>query len=249
MCFSIQCRNLDDEAPIYMHDWTTTSTGLFVYNNFMRGYVGNHSAGGADGAPVHCLYFDAATGNVTATKNVCGSPGTAAVNSVPPMLVAMFCGKNNIINDNIFDLSQNSYVLLYVYGVCNPPPSVSAMTGNTFENNIIISNYAGALTEIFLATGVNYQYGGTPPGYPTIANNMYYNYGGGAVGTTSCCGGPGDASPITGTDPSFNTGNSLYQLNPGSPALGSPMNFPSIPGAYGPQGYVIPAPSSAPVSY
>ena len=245
-------QNTDDMAPIYMHDWSGLSTGIVVTNNFMRGWPGNHHATGVDGAPVRCLYFDAATENVTATKNICANPGTNADNSVSngsPSMIGYFCGQNNIFNDNIFDLGTNSFVFILETGNCGPPPSIPAETGDQFEHNIIISNYAGALTSTAAGCGNTGYIWGVPSAYPTITTNLYYNYGGGAVGTTGSCASIGDASPITGHDPGFNTANNLYQLNSGAYALGAPLNFPAIPGGYGPSGYVIPAPSSAPVSY
>jgi len=101
---------------------------------------------------------------------------------------------------------------------------------------VIVSSYAGATqTTLSGISGEEYIQG---PGYPTsmgvIANNVYFNYGGGAETTTGNI--VSDSNPII-ENPQLS--GPAYTMAAGSPVFSS-INFAPIVGGWGPPGFVIP---------
>lgn len=79
--------------------------------------------------------------------------------------------------------------------------SAAAMSGNKFQNNIIISGGAGGGYKVL---------SGSPINAPTITNNAYHNYAGGAINSG---GDYSDANPVS-EDPELLCWT--YNIAPGS---------------------------------
>ena len=240
-------QNENDDGCVYMEDLEATSSGWVVSNNFCRDW---HGQAGGDGQGSHCIYLDASTSNGLIDNNICGSPGNSAIAGTS--FFELGCGFNNTFRNNILDLGTVSYVFVmqYVTGGGAPNNPCTSMTGNVLTGNIIISNYAGGMTNNWDGQGSkSYIEAGPPPTPLAISHNMYYNYGGGTPNTTGVQSS--DTSPVI-ADPSFAAGT-LYALKGGSPAynaIGSGgIGFTAIPGGWGPPGFVMPTSSTAPVSY
>lgn len=203
-----------------------------IENNFIRDY-GNLSveSGGQD----HAIYLDQGCNGFIVRGNVMGPPD-AAKSAIGTAMITN--GYNNQFTGNIIDLGATGEVVAGFWFQSAP-----SQVNNVFSGNIVIGNYSGA-TASGPSTSVSgdftyvVSHDSTASHY-SIANNLYFNYGGGqanGVGNVAS-----DSSPITGTNPLFNTANDLYQLQSGSPAFNSPLDFPPIVGGWGPPGFVIPA--------
>jgi hypothetical protein len=146
----------DSGAIYFVNQNTPLATNITVTNNFVRD--GNTSATLGSGLGSG-IYLDDCVSNVTATGNiVTGNNGSNTIH--------IHGGNNNVFTGNIVDLVTNAQNTLRTQttsvGQCS-----KAMTGNEFENNVVISGGGGA--------GYNLA------GAPTITNNDYYNYAGSAI--------------------------------------------------------------------
>jgi hypothetical protein len=160
-----------------------------------------------------------------------GSGGYSAVASF-----LVHGGDNNVISGNIVDLGTGSHngTVIWYYG---GNPTDPGMNGDTFTNNIVISNFTGGLNETFFGRDVAYNEAtNDPAGHAyTIHNNAYWNYApGGSVfsngNTTSDSGPIHEDAQLSGP---------TYTIAGGSPVFNSPMNFQPIVGGWGPPGFTI----------
>jgi len=238
-------QGIGDGGAIYVQDLNFNSTGITISNNFIRDYqadpaLRNSTVPARDVA----IYLDEGACNVTVTGNIIAATANAISDPGPlnPSTMAFYSssGHNNLWSGNIVDLGTAGVIQDFDYEFFSGS-GAPAMTDNTFTGNIFIGNWSGAQRGYGSGSGPT-GFGGGGPVNPTVAHNMYYNYGGGSLSTT----GPlfRDVSPITGSNPLIS--GATYKIGGGSPAVDSPVDFPSIAGDWGPPGYVIPATGTPP---
>lgn len=209
----------DDSGGIY---WIDSGHGahtvnVTIINNFVRDW------GGQKG-----IYLDEGSSNVTVTGNVIAPPSARHL----PASAAIFynSGSNNHVSGNIIDVGptgQGLAAIFLQYTNDNDP-----MTGNTFEDNTWIANFAGNQnTAEFGISGFTYIFAsaGGPMGAPVIRNNTCHNYGGGEERTDG--NAFSDSSPIHSTP---NLSGWTYTTPPS--------------GGWGPPGYQIPQTGTPPSS-
>jgi hypothetical protein len=220
----------NDGGAIYVDMRYTNVNGghVTISNNFVEDFGGSavNSAVG--------IYLDDDSSNVTVSGNIIG-PG--AVGTASPIATIVNGGIGNVFTDNIVDLGHSGNGL--VAGWTEPGGGGSVpfnwTAPNVFQDNVVISDYAGP-TQTYLSgiTGQEYVQG---PGYPTafgvVADNVYFNYGGGAATTTGNI--VSDSAPIF-ENPQLS--GATYTVAAGSP-ISSSINFSPIVGGWGPQGFVI----------
>lgn len=208
------CTNARDGAAIYTIDRARTCTGILIQNNYIRDY-------GIYASYLRAVYLDDMASNVTVTGNI------FAGNGRQPALING--GSNNVFTGNIIDLGAIGKQNALNYADAGRGTTV-AMTGNKFNNNIILSSYpVDSAGGAFLKSG-------TRPD-PEIINNFYFNYSTGIVNTGGLSYLLYDKFP-QGRNP--NISGWEYTIAAGSPVYNSPVSFPPIVGGWGPTGYSIP---------
>jgi putative cofactor-binding repeat protein len=229
-------QQMNDGGAIYIDMRNTNVNGghITIANNFVRDY------GGPGITNATGIYLDDDTSNAAITGNVIGpgAPGTGS-----PTATIINGGCCNTFSGNIMDLGLGANGLVAGWSA---PGGGGALyfnwtSPNIVQGNVIISNYTGSTqTSLSGIDGQEYVQG---PGYPTsmgtVMNNVYFNYGGGAVTTTGNI--VSDSNPIH-VDPQIS--GYLYAIAQGSPVYNSPVNFPPIKGGWGPPGFAIPSSSN-----
>jgi parallel beta helix pectate lyase-like protein len=211
-----------DCGAIYTWDESHASTNILVTNNYVRDVnVSSNGEGDYGGCCATGIYVDDGMSNVTVSGNV--------VTGIKSQCFVIHGGNNNTYTDNLCDLDDSMYqrIMTYQWDSLMLP-----MTGNSIENNIIVSSSTGA--------GTGYSDNGTPTA-PTIKNNAYFNY----VGTTI------DSSGSNGSDanPTYeNPGISCWDptISATSPVYDSPVSFTKLVGGWGPPGFVLPQTGTPP---
>jgi len=229
--------SVSDAGGVYVNDYLATSTNILIDHNYIVDYQGITVALG------HGIYMDQALSNTTVTNNVIrertiGADSTSALFND--------CGINNTISNNLIDLGTSGAVsimgwLKFATGTC------TAMTGTTFNKNIIVMAFTGNQHTVMFSNGFSYQFGGSIPNFPTISNNMYFNYAGGQARTDG--NGASDGSPVTGSNPLLAdnyrlctaSGAPVAGCTVASQALSAPLNFTQLAGGWGPPSFSIPA--------
>jgi hypothetical protein len=153
-------------------------------------------------------------------------------------------GSGNVYTNNICDLRGG--------GGSTTPPAILVqqqtaasgtwpMTGNEWENNIIVCSTSGA------NCGGGYKVNPTIPAGATVADNAYYNYGGGAsVNHSAGPGGNPDSNPTyenpqVQTCPSNGANSWAYLMQSGSPVIFLAQSSAwGQAGYWGPQGWTLP---------
>ena len=224
-------QGMTDGGAIYVNDHSGYhGSSLSITNNYVADY-GSASSSRAAG-----IYLDDSASYWTVSGNVIGPPNPASPNSSQSCYaVEVNNGIDNTITNNIIDLGStgNVYDVLWYYGD-NPTTSLTgpSQSGETFANNIVISNFSGSDSPREDGTYAFYENSGSASGY-TIDNNVYYNYGGGQMltnGPVASDANPTTANPLlTGWD---------YVVSTSSPAMA--LGFKTIAGGWGPAGFVIP---------
>jgi hypothetical protein len=211
-----------DCGAIYTWDETHASTNILVANNYVRDVnVSSNGKGDYDGCCATGIYVDDGMSNVTVSGNV--------VTGIKSQCFVIHGGNNNTYTDNLCDLDDSSYerIMTYQWDSLMLP-----MTGNSIENNIIVSSST--------TPGTGYSDNGTPTP-PTIKNNAYFNY----VGSTI------DSSGSNGSDanPTYeNPGISCWDpsISSSSPVYNSPVSFTKLVGGWGPPGFILPQTGTPP---
>lgn len=211
------CITARDGAAIYTNDRTILSDSIFIENNFIRDY-------GQFDNFVRAVYLDDHTSNTTVRGNIMAGTGRQ------PILV--HGGFNNNITGNILDLGSTGKMAVLNYAI----RGTATMTGNRFEKNIIISQYA-----IDSAGGAYLKTGDVVP--PVIQHNLYYNYSTGIANTGGYHYEMKDSFPVQG-DPGLS--GWTYILSPTGFATQAPVNFQDPDRNWGPPGYSIPNTGTSP---
>lgn len=231
-------QRMSDGGGVYigMHGGSQTSH-VTVRHNFVRDY----GASGVTGAVG--IYLDDNASNVTVTGNVVGPPkeGSVGTGNLGAGAFEVHNGNNNVISGNIVDLGDSGRVIsvLWYHG---GEPVEFGMAGNTFTGNIILSDYPGRQHVNFGGVSENSYFQNLGPASNfKIADNLYFNRGGGIVNTH----GPiaSDTNPVF-ADPRIS--GWTYAVGARSPAFASPVNFVGIAGGWGPPGFVIPRDGTKP---
>ena len=215
-----------DGGAIYLiHHANYTASSVTITNNFVRDY------GTAKVNNAHGIYLDEGTNHVVVRGNIVGA-ATVGSGSATGCLIAD--GHDNRFEGNICDVGTTGIAWA---GMWWYPGDEEFLPGNNaYTGNVVVSQFAGnQKTSDFGVSGPSFVQIASPAKDPTIAGNMFHNYGGGQVRTDGNV--VSDSSPIL--DDPLCSGN-LYALAPGSPAFAPPMNFVPIAGQWGPPGFVIP---------
>jgi hypothetical protein len=211
------------------------STSLAITHNFVRDYGDpsrNLSANDNDNA--RGIYLDDGASNFVVSGNIVTGGGTQAF--------LVHSGMNNTIEGNIVDVGSTGTIAVMLYS--GSELGTSPMTGNVFENNIILSGYAGQDKACWSGkAGLcgSYVSAASPPAPPTIAGNVYWNFAGGTPDTSG--NGVGDNGPRV---ESPQISGWTYNVATASPVFQPPVRFLPIVGNWGPPGYVIPPTGTAP---
>jgi hypothetical protein len=206
--------NDHDMGAIYAYDPNNQSTGLQITNNLVFGNLGTDPTTDL----IRAFFLDQAVSGAVVTGNICNECGEWAIQYLD--------GANNIVTNNIFDLSSDTMLGFYqLQGITQCPsrsPCVTNMAGNTFTNNIVYSN--SEFPETF------WNEYGSPPTPLADTTNLYYLESGGEIPN----GQPiVDANPQYGNPEFTDPGNNDYTISPSSPAY-SLINWQTLPTDQGP---------------
>lgn len=237
-CIAQTSASFSDCGAIQIENAGTNASGgaMSLVNNYIRDVFTAGAGALADGG--YGVYSDSAwdltiVGNVvTGVKGVC-----------------FFQKGTNILieNGNICDLAGGASGTAIIR-VQTPGANGGAGTGNLFEHNIVVGSISGAA-----GGGWETDAGAEP--FPTIQNNMYYNYIGSSVTNTctqSVCGpgAVGDQAPVL-SNPLLHCWGAILAAT--SPAFSPPTSVPGqgstwdTPGFWGPTGFTVPHTGTAPV--
>jgi hypothetical protein len=211
-------QSISDGGAIYVQDAMLSSANISITHNYIYNFQGPANDQGRG------IYLDQSASNVTITDNIIragewGAEGAAAV--------LLSGGNNNVVSNNIIDLGCNSRTITAVFLMLRSGPN-TAMDGNSFERNLILSNFKGAQNTFFFnQDGYSYYCGGDVPA-PKLANNAYFNAAGGEEGTDGNC--LSDAAPVH-VNPQVSP--LQYQLAKGSELLKAPVKFHPIRAGWG----------------
>src|ERR1019366_3633420 len=225
------CSRNSDEGVIYLQDdyYPPASTNITVKNNFIRDY-------GSASRFTKGIYLEDGLSNATVTQNIVAGAGQWAVQ--------LHGGVNVTITGNLFDIGGlgDQRVLFYQCSIgdfsstcpaAGTPGGLTTMPGNSFTSNIMV-NTGSSAAKAFATDLVSVDQ------LPTIQHNVYYNYSGGA---------PNDTGDMTDSNPIYKDPQCpgwTYTIASGGPVFSSPVNFPGIPGGWGPPGYKIPQTGTGP---
>jgi hypothetical protein len=209
------CTANADCGALYVQDTKAIATSLQFTNNYI--HDGNTFAGLGSGYGC-ALYADDCTSNVTESGNVI--TGRNGANTI-----MVHGGSNNHQTGNLTDLATfGQHVATFqTSGVSGC--SSATMSGNEYENNIVIGAGGGGGFALL---------SGSPKNTPVIKNNDYYSYGSAAISSGS--GAYADSSPV---DVKPQVSGWSYDIASGSPVLSAPVSFPPLVGGWGPPGYVL----------
>jgi hypothetical protein len=221
-----------------MHSGFIATAGTVVIKN---NYIAD--GGSSSATRVAGIYLDDYSNHVFLISNVVAPPNPASprgdAGGQADYCIEQHNGSYNIAEYNICDLgtTADEDAVLWFFDN-NPPIGVSKQTGEVFTNNIVIMNFRGSLNlgGAICNAKIYCQNSGAPGDY-TIKNNNYFNYGDGRVDTT----GPvaDDTNPII-QNPKLTCTDGVYSIDPESPALHSPMNFPKSRDSWGFPGFSLP---------
>lgn len=201
----------------------SVSTNLRIEDNLVRDVnVSSAGAGDFTSCCAQGIYLDYGTSNVSVTGNV--------VTGIMSACFQINGGIDNVITGNVCDLGAAAGTQIVAY----QNHSVTAMTGNVFQGNVVVAASA--------AGGGGFV-GNTPPNPMTVAHNAYFNYAGSSVSSASTGGAGADSSP-TYVDPQVSCW--APGMAAGSPVRAAPVSFPGITGGWGPPGYALPMTGTAP---
>ena len=209
-----------------MHHNNYVASELTVTDNFVFGY------GTATVNNAHGVYLDEGTNHVTVRGNIVGPPTPGSASSAGCLIAD---GYDNHFTGNICDVGPSGAVWAGVWWY----PGTEGFTpgANTYTGNLVLSHFAGnQMTSAFGVTGPSFVEINSPANDPSIASNLFYNYGGGQ--SRSDGNHAGDTSPVL-ADPQCS--GPLYALAPGSPAFSAPVSFSPIAAGWGPPGFGAPA--------
>ena len=218
-------QNGGDCGAIYL--WSqhpSVSTNMLVENNYVRD-VNPASMGAGDygSCCAQGIYLDDGMNNATVRGNV--------VTGTKSACFQIHGGQDNVIQGNVCDLGASGKEAIVVY----QNDMLTQMTGNVFEDNVVVAGSAGAGTGFLGAS--------SPPNPMTIKNNAYFNYVGTTVSSASTSGAGSDANP-TYVDPVLSCW--APTLAGTSPVKAAPVSFPGITGGWGWPGFAIPQTGTAP---
>jgi len=215
------CTSLSDCGAIYVIDTAATATGVKIKNNYIEdgAVIGGLNSGSA-------IYLDDCMSNVTISGNVV--TGNSGGNTTH-----IHGGNNNVFSGNLIDLSTRGQKTIGYQTSAGTGCVAGTMSGNHFQNNIVISGGGG--------TGYQ-KISGSPVNPLLVANNAYRAYTGAAISTT---GDYTDSNPVL-EDPMLTCW--AYKIAAGSPVFNSPVSCVGLPPTWGPPGFVIPQTGTVPSS-
>ena len=228
------CQQVSDCGALYvsMHGgYQGSDGGLKLTNNIVRDY-GTASTGDTAG-----IYMDDTLNHAWVKGNIVGPPGDVPSSGKAwAFAIENNSGAANKVSGNIIDLGSSARVFTEIWFSMHEPVNMGLLN-ETFTGNVVLSKFAGGLLTNMSGSFVGFAFAQSsdPLGDSfTIQNNDYWNYGGSVFsnGTVQSDIAPQHVDPqISGY---------LYTIAPGSPILGTPVNFPPIAGSWGPPGFTVP---------
>jgi hypothetical protein len=200
------CTQIRDCGALYSQDLPQTATNQSMTNNYVLDGCTFSGCAPGTGGWGSAVYLDDCASNWTISGNV--FTGNNGSNNL-----MIHGGHNNVWSDNLIDVAATGNEVIRFQS-----SSCATVTGNAFQNNLIISNGAGG--------GYN-STGGTV----TVQNDAYWNYGSGSLSSS------GDSSPLV-ENPLMACGT--YTVGAGSSVLNAPVSFIALPTSWGPPGFTIP---------
>jgi len=183
-----------DGGAIAMDNRPHLNVGIVVNNNV----IGNF---GHPGHQAKAIYLDDLSSYVTITNNIIYGTGVDALQ--------IHGGDNNTVQNNIFDITDASKVLLYqTTGVTQP--SGDNMTNNVFTENIIYSS-AAPPADIWTVSITS------PLVPPTYTHNLYWSTSGTQF-TPRTYSSP-DTNPTINSPGFVNAASNNYNFSSGAPAI------------------------------
>jgi hypothetical protein len=217
--------------------YTQNTSGVTWRYNYIRDYK-SYTPTQSVAGDIWPIYFDNNSNNVTCQFNiVAGAPtDTSAVAATTFVQYGVGTGSNQNVAFNIFDMGNVPHI---------PFEQNSTGTGNVFASNAIISKFADGPSYAFTGVPV-FNFSNASPAM-TVGPNLFFNYGGGLIYTTSHNNAPAynDSSPQN-VDPQLSGSLWSYMPAPASPLFSAPLNWPALPadwgqpGFWGPPGFTIP---------
>jgi hypothetical protein len=219
------CEQVKPCGALTVDDSKAVATNIQLTNNYI--HDGNTLAppGSSEGSAL--LAADCVS-NVTASGNV--FTGRNGANTIQVQ-----GGSNVHLIGNLTDLTSYQANIAGFQAWTASGCASGQMIGNEYENSIIIGEGGGGGYTLL---------GGTPVNSPTIKNNDYYAYDGGAA-IGSGTGAYGDSDPVS-EDPRIS--GWAYGIASSSPVFKPPVSFMALVGGWGPPGYVLPETGTPPSS-
>jgi hypothetical protein len=219
-------QNGGDCGAIYLWSQVTTvSSNIKVVNNYVRDVnLSSHGAGDFGQCCAIGVYLDDGVNNVAVTGNL--------VTGTTSACFQIHGGQNNSIKGNLCDIGASGTEAIVTY----QNDMLTQMTGNVFENNVVVAGSSGAGNGFWGVSG--------PPNPMTIANNAYFNYVGTAVNSMATGDNAGSDSNPTYVDPGVSCWAPSMAAN--SPVRAAPVSFPGIAGGWGPPGFAMPKTGTPP---
>jgi hypothetical protein len=225
------CHIGGDCGAIYITDSShTTSTGVVIAWNYIRGINLTHAQPGSGNNVGFGIYLD---GPTTSGKTVHGNVVTGAIGFPSPSggggqsCFFIHTGSNDTFAGNICDLGPNTFMENF---------NAAGGTSNAINTSIFVANQAQTA-----GTGWNGVSGGCSP-----SNNAYYNYNTsfGISNSSNACGSDPSPHALSSPGPMLRCYGAM--IGPTSPVFAAPISFPALPsgwdtaGFWGPPGWTVP---------
>jgi hypothetical protein len=262
------CQQITDCGAIYHQDEWQGGSGITIANNFIRDYscIANTVAPANPAFSVG-IYFDSGSAGAVISGNIIGASDFTCIlaqagGTGTPTAFFEAGPRFNKFVGNIIDLGTTGREINDIVSEFHGFGGNKRFTSTMISQNIYIGKWSGvqnsswrnfidATTLLAHAVSPNTKY--LPAdAWPTVTNNLYFNYGAGSLQTAGAVCPPAsatcsvsDSAPVT-TDPAFVADQCTYQLTIGGAAFTSALAFPGIPSAWGPPGYKIPCSGSSP---
>lgn len=230
-----------DTGAIYsdMHFAGTAGGKVTISNNYVSAWAGTPGN-------QHAIYLDDSASNETVVGNVIAPPqGVVSGNKGGTSAIFLHNGESDTIKNNIIDVGNSGFVPAVSWGFDGTSAN-QAMTGNLFQNNILISAYTGtqSITQGQTSGAFTYVQNASTgktflSSWLTISGDAYHNYSTGTINTSGNVVSDSSPNLYNSTQIGVSCPNGNYTIVSGSTVTGAPVNFPQIKGGWGPPGFVV----------
>jgi hypothetical protein len=199
-----------DGGGIYLQDQPHLSAGIVVNNNV----VGSHDSS-ANSNSGKGIYLDDYVSNTRITSNIVYGHGTWA-------LMMSHGGNNVTVENNIFDVTSSTKLVLYQTCSGCPGSHDYGMANNVFTDNIVYSSATPRSSQLW-QTNIS---GSDVPA--VVGNNLYYD----TTETLPYSAYPADTNPTVANPGFVNAAANNYNFTSGAPAISggsfAPINVSTV---------------------